>query len=325
MKSCIFSRALLISVLFVIYSFGNTETGQKGIQLKFHSDHTFKIAQFTDLHWNNNSVNRFQTANTIRMVLETEKPDLAILTGDIVTSPPAKEGWLAVSEIFSDAGIPWAVTLGNHDGETGITGDQIFELLSSDKLFIGSSGPEMYGCGNYSIPILSSDGKSVAAVIYCLDSGNHPEDKTLGDWDWIHFDQIDWYRKTSDKYTMTNNGTPVPSLMFFHIPLPEFINVIGKDTAAGVNKEGVSSSKINSGLFASLLEKKDVMGVFSGHNHDNDNIGTDHKITMAFGQVTGADAYGSFERGSRIIEIHEGKPVFSSWIRTKSQVSFRFQ
>lgn len=325
MKSVIFSRALIFSFLIVIYSFGNTESCQKGIQLKFHSDRKFKIAQFTDLHWNNNSVNRTQTVNTIRMVLETEKPDLAILTGDIVTAPPAKEGWRAVSKIFSDAGIPWAVTLGNHDGETGITGDQIFELLSSDKFFVGCSGPELYGCGNYSIPVLSSDGKSVAAVIYCLDSGNHPEDKTLGDWDWIHSDQIDWYRKASDKYTTANKGNPVPSLMFFHIPLPEFINVISKDTSAGINKEGASSSKINSGLFASLLEKKDVTGIFSGHNHENDNIGTFNNITMAFGQVTGTDAYGSFERGSRIIELQEGKQVFSSWIRTKSGISFRFR
>jgi 3',5'-cyclic AMP phosphodiesterase CpdA len=291
---------------------------------RFRENHIFKIAQFTDIHWDNTSVNCSRTDSTIRMVLESEKPDLAVLTGDVVTAAPAREGWLAVSKIFIDEKVPWAVTLGNHDGEPGITRDEIFNLLSPMPYFAGSKGPGLYGCGNYSIPVKSSDGKPVAAVIYCMDSNDYPKDRKSGTYDWIHFDQIGWYRNTSDKYTKANNGSPVPSVVFFHIPLVEFRNVVGKMATTGIKNEGVSSSDINSGLLASLVEKKDVMGVFVGHDHDNDYIGIDHDIALSFGQVTGADAYGNLERGSRIIELHEGEFSFDTWIRTKSGVTFRY-
>ena len=34
------------------------------------------------------------------------------------------------------------------------------------------------------------------------------------------------------------------------------------------------------------------MGVFVGHDHDNDFIGIDKGIALGYGRVTGADAYG---------------------------------
>lgn len=299
-------------------------SAQHQIQFHFRNDHTFKIAQFTDMHWDNNSPRCAETIETIRKVLSAEKPDLAVLTGDIVTSTPAKEGWLAVAKIFAEAQMPWAVTLGNHDAEPEITRDQIFELLQPLPYFAGSKGQELYGCGNYSLPVKSSNGKSVAAVIYCMDSNDYPTDKKIGHYDWIQYDQIGWYRSACDKYTAGNNGMPLPSLMFFHIPLVEFNNVIGRETTVGTKNEGVASSEINSGLFASLVGKKDVMGVFVGHDHDNDYIGIEHDIALAFGRVTGSDAYGDLERGSRIIEMHEGEFSFNTWIRTPSGTQFKY-
>jgi hypothetical protein len=69
---------------------------------------------------------------------------------------------------------------------------------------------------------------------------------------------------------------------------------------------------------------QDVMGVFVGHDHDNDYIGMEHDIALAFGRVTGADAYGEFERGARVIELHEGAFRFDTWIRTPSSKAFTY-
>jgi len=317
-------KSLILLLLTFATSAALSVSAQNNIQFEFRKDHTFKIAQFTDIHWDNNSPKCTETTETIRKVLSEEKPDLVVLTGDIVTAVPAKEGWLAVAKLFADAKMPWAVTLGNHDAEPEITRDQIFELLQPLPYFVGSKGPELYGCGNYTLPVKSSDGRSVAAVIYCMDSNDYPKDKKIGHYDWIQFDQIGWYRKTSDQITDSNNQSPVPSVAFFHIPLVEFNNVAGKETTVGVKKESVASSEINSGLFASLVEKKDVMGVFVGHDHDNNYIGIDHDIALAFGETTGADAYGDLERGSRIIELHEGEFSFDTWIRTKSGIQFKY-
>ena len=118
---------------------------QREHQFKFRSDHTFKIVQFTDIHWNNNSPKCVQTTETINLVLATEKPDLAILTGDIVTDLPEKEGWLAVAEIFTKAQMPFAVVLGNHDSERIILREYIFELLQANPWFVGEKGPKLSG------------------------------------------------------------------------------------------------------------------------------------------------------------------------------------
>ena len=313
-----------MTILIFIFCTIATLTAQTNIHFQFKKDHSFKIAQFTDFHWDNKSANCAKTIETIQQVLNNEKPDIAILTGDIVTASPAKEGWLAIAKIFNDAKTPWAVTLGNHDAEPGLSRAEIFKLLETLPYFVGSKGPAIYGSGNYTLPIAASDKKSTAAVIYCMDSNDYSKDKKIAHYDWIHFDQIDWYRKTSDKYTSANNNSPVPSVMFFHIPIVEFNNIVGKETTIGIKKENVASSEINSGIFASLVEKKDIMGVFVGHDHNDDFIGIYLNICLAFGQVTGADAYGELERGARIIELQEGKFSFDSWIRTKTGANFKY-
>jgi hypothetical protein len=316
----------MLNILMLIIAVLSAQplSAQKNIQLKFGNDHTFKIAQFTDIHWENSSPECVKTIETIQFVLNTEKPDLVILTGDVVTGVPAREGWMALTKTFVDAKVPFAVTLGNHDAEPEITRDQIFELLETLPYFVGSKGPELYGCGNYALTVKSSHGKSVASAIYCMDSNDYPKDKMIGHYDWIRYDQIGWYRTTSDRFTTQNKGFPLPALMFFHIPIPEYNNVVGKETTIGVKNEGVASADINSGLFASMVEKKDVMGVFVGHDHENNYIGIEHEIALAFGQVTGADAYGDLERGSRIIELHEGEFSFNTWIRTKSGIQYKY-
>ena len=52
-------------------------------------DGKFVIAQFTDLHWTPESPKCAETAATIRAVLKAEHPDLAVLSGDVVTADPA--------------------------------------------------------------------------------------------------------------------------------------------------------------------------------------------------------------------------------------------
>ena len=59
--------------------------------LKFNPDKKFKIVQFTDLHvkWQDpRSDIAFERMN---QVLDDEKPDLVIFTGDIIYSKPALE------------------------------------------------------------------------------------------------------------------------------------------------------------------------------------------------------------------------------------------
>ena len=306
-----------ICILLLIWTgtFHSEVFGQDQFNFK---DGKFKIAQFTDLHWIPNSANSLKTTATIQSVLKSEMPDLAILTGDIVTGDPARDGWKSIISIFENAQIPFTVTMGNHDPEHLIK-DDMYDLLLKSPYYVGEKGPkDIMGMGNNVISIYNSK-NDIAALLYCFDSNDYTPENNYGYYDWIHFNQIEWYRKQSSQFTQNNGSSPIPSLAFFHIPLLEYNNVIGRETTFGKNLEsGVSSPTVNSGLFNAFVDMQDVMGVFAGHDHNNDYIGMEYDIALGYGRVTGDDAYGSLERGGRIIEIFEGKPQFDTWIVTPS-------
>lgn len=278
-----------------------------------------KIVQLTDIHWDPQSKNCAQTAQTIETVLALEKPDIAMLTGDVVTEKPGPEGWKAIIALLEKAQVPFTVMMGNHDAEV-MPKQEIYDLLAQSPYFIGEKGPEtIHGCGNYVVPVYGADHKTTKALLYCIDSNDYPESKDYGTYDWIHFDQIAWYRQTSALFTKENGGNPLPALAFFHIALPEYDAIPNNGTMLGEKNEGSGASKINSGLFASFIEMGDVMGAFVGHDHDNDFIGTHYQIALAYGRVTGTDAYGDLERGMRVIELKENERSFDTWVRTPSK------
>lgn len=310
---------MAVAVLMTLASVGCKQAAkdmQASAELRFDETGIFKIAQFTDLHWDDTSPNCDETRAVIQAVLETEQPDIAIVTGDVVTAPPAMDGWKSIAQIFADAKVPWALTLGNHDDEAGMSRADVFEALKGSAYFIGDVGPAIHGSGNYALPVYGRNDDSVRALLYCVDTHNRPSAHKYGHYDWVHFDQLAWYRERSAYYRDRNGGRPLPALAFFHIPIREFEEVHKKDDKFGTAREGIASSNINSGLFASFVEMGDVMGAFVGHDHNNDYIGMHYDIALAFGRTTGIDAYGDLERGGRIIVLHEGERRFDTWIRT---------
>lgn len=285
-----------------------------------------RIAQLTDIHWRPGSEKSEKNPDTILKVLEMEKPDVIILTGDVVTHQPAKEGWRSVVGMMEASGIPFAVTMGNHDAENWPE-DSIYHYLSKSRLFIGEKGPEaLSGTGNYILPVYASDGtEKVKALLYCMDSNDYTKDaEKFGNYAWIEWNQIAWYREQSRWYAAQNNGQPLPALAFFHIGVPEFKHIQDRPDMYGHLGENGGFPKINSGMFNAMIEQGDVMGVFVGHDHDNDYIGQEYGIALAYGRVSGHDAYGDLERGSRIIELYEDKRQFDTWITTPSMKSLGY-
>jgi hypothetical protein len=58
--------------------------------LKFNADKKFKIVQFTDVHWVPGDSASEEAAERMNEVLDVEKPDLVIYTGDLVFGKPEK-------------------------------------------------------------------------------------------------------------------------------------------------------------------------------------------------------------------------------------------
>ena len=218
----------LLFVLWIVFCFCSCSENTTTInsRFRFNDNGKFKIAQLTDIHIHPGDVKSESVPDTILAVLAKEKPDLVIMTGDIVTRKPALQGWELIMNMMKKANIPYAVTMGNHDPEA-MDRDSIYDLLMTDPLFVGEKGSEeLSGVGNFVLPIGASDGSSqIKSVLYCLDSGDYPDIPETGSYAWIKWNQIEWYRQQSEEYTRLNGGQPIPSLAFFHIAVPEYRNI----------------------------------------------------------------------------------------------------
>ncbi|QZT36847.1 metallophosphoesterase [Halosquirtibacter xylanolyticus] len=322
MKNILFYSLFIWSGIFITGCDQSIDSS-KSYGLRFREDKTFIIAQFTDIHWSNSSPKCHETLMSIHSVLTEEKPDLVILTGDIVTDDPSKKGWARIAKVFEKNQVKWTVVLGNHDSEPDIKRAEIFNYLKTKPFFIGEVG-NVTGVGNFDLPIIGSSSDKVEAVVYCMDSNEYGINPKITDYDWIHYDQIEWYRNLSDSYRQTNGDRAIPSLAFFHIPLPEYKELLSDSLKVGLQYEGVASSDLNSGLFTSMIEKQDVMGVFVGHDHNNNFIGVYKGVGLGYGQRSGADSYGKIPIGGRIIRLNEGSFSYDSWIRTHKGRDFMF-
>lgn len=287
--------------------------------LRFHGDGTFKIIQLTDLHVSGEEdhPDDAKTLSLIDQAIKEEKPDLIVYSGDLIWSEGVKnpeQSFRKVLDNGSKWNIPFAIIYGNHDTEETVTRDDLQKIQLEYSLALSEEGPKnINGVGNYTLTIKSSNSEKEEAIIYFFDSGAlAPE--TIGGYEWIHQNQVNWYATESQKFAQANKKK-MPALAFFHIPIPEYNEVWQRGNVTGTKRENISSPQINSGLFTSMLENGDVMGTFAGHDHDNDFCGELNDISLCFGRVTGYHCYGELQRGVRIIRLHEGERRFDSWIR----------
>lgn len=292
-------------------------------ELQFNKDGKFKIVQFTDVHFKYKNPASDIALERINQVLDEEQPDFVIFTGDVVYSAPADKGMLQVLEQVSKRKLPFVVTFGNHDNEQGMTREQLYDII---RQVPGNLMPDRGSVlsPDYVLTVkASSDAKKDAAVLYCMDSHSYSPLKDVKGYAWLTFDQVNWYRQQSAAYTARNGGKPLPALAFFHIPVPEYNEAASDENAIlrGTRMEEACAPKLNTGMFAAMKEFGDVMGIFVGHDHDNDYAVMWKGILLAYGRFTGGNTeYNHLPNGARIIVLDEGARTFTSWIRQKDGI-----
>lgn len=289
------------------------------LKLSFKKDGTFKIVQFTDTHYMHGNPKSDTTLLLIERVLDAEKPDMVVFSGDIVTGKPIREGWDAITQFVIDRKIPFAVNLGNHDHEQGLTRDDIAAFVTSYPFNLNSrSNIAPDRVMDNIIPIYSSTKPlKEAALIYCFDSGAYSTIEGVPGYDWITPAQIEWYRTKSLEYSVKNNFKPLPALAYFHIALPEYRLAFNdeKNVRFGERKEDECSPVLNTGMFFSMKQMGDIMGTFVGHDHVNNYIVDYHRIALAFGHFSGwKTTYTADTNGARIVILKEGKREFDTWL-----------
>jgi len=292
--------------------------------LKFNSAGTFKIVQFTDTHISYSKLdNSLKSIETMRAVLDMEKPDFVIFTGDNITDLPLKEGLQLLVEPAATRHIPYIMLFGNHDNEAKmkISRDELGKMTTKLTGYYNMKpAKHIKGANNYIVEIKNANRKKTEALLYCLDSNDY--DTIVGKKVYAGFcsDQVEWYIKSSKKYTKDNHQQPIPSLAFFHIPLFEYSNISDKSPLyVGMYKEKPCPPVINTGMFAAMVKCGDVMGCFVGHDHNNDFVFNKFGIYLGYGRFTGSNnTYSQCENGARVIVMQQGEKKFTTWIRLKS-------
>ncbi|MDR0962320.1 MAG: metallophosphoesterase family protein [Mediterranea sp.] len=289
--------------------------------LRFHPDGTFKIVQFTDTHYKVGVAASDTMIDCVNKVLDAEKPDLVIFTGDVIYNAPAEEGLRTVLAQVSRRKIPFAVVFGNHDDEQGLSRPQLYDIVRTVPGNLLPSRGEA-SSPDYTLTIhASTNAKKDAATLYCMDSNAYSQVKGVGGYDWFHGNQVAWFRRQAAAVKAANQGDTIPALAFFHIPLPEYREATASPNAIlrGTRMEKACSPELNSGMFVAMKEAGDVMATFVGHDHDNDYAVMWYDILLAYGRYTGGNTvYNHLPNGARVIRLNEGTRTFTTWLHLRN-------
>lgn len=286
--------------------------------LRFRQSGTFTLIQFTDLHFGGSEDAR--TEALMRELLALEKPDLAVFTGDLIASSghPAPAGLLHQAlRPCADAGVPFALTLGNHDDEGPLGREALWDVAQSQPGCVNTTQDAgTAGVGDQALVIAGRNG-GMAALLHLLDSHAYaPNGKAYA---WLKPGQAAWHRQicAAVETTRPDWQSRLPELAFFHIPLPEHAQAWDNGSALGNCGETVCCPVHNSGFFEALRDAGHVLGAFVGHDHLNDYIGQVDGLALGFGRATGHSGYGKdgFARGARLIRLQENVRDLETWIR----------
>ncbi len=313
--------------------------------LKF-KDGKFKIMLMADFHEfttedsekEAGSKGIYKTSDMQKLMnksLDELKPDLVVFLGDNAKGSSDEDARLAIKKItdpISQRNIPLAIVFGNHDRESVISLERMLEIYAEENelFYTYDAKPELTGCGNCNITVKSSDGEKDVLNLWMIDSNGNPVDPTLSPYDWVHEDQVEWYKETAEKLKNENGGKSVPALWFMHIPLIEeyqflrkpkfyeyFNSVPGhhklkgkrymlKDGVEGYLGEAPYCATVDSGVFKAWKETGDVIGAFFGHDHMNDFVGYLDGIMFAQNKTAGFKPYTDGCRsGVRLVTLDE--------------------
>lgn len=307
---------LLASLIFIVFNL----KAQKA--LKFNKDKSYKILQFTDVHYRPGKLASDTALLQINEALDAEKPDFVVFSGDLAWGKPAKACFDTVLQTVISRKIPWAYVNGNHDDEQGWTRKQIMDYVVEQPYNYTMHGDKsLKGEGNYILEVKKADNNdSIGALLYFFDTGSYSPKKNISKYDWLDLNQINWYTDQTNAYTQSNNGNPYPALAFFHIPLFEYSVMTSQENQGnivGTKKEKECNPKLNTGMFAAMVIGGDVMATFCGHDHDNDYIGMYQGIALAYGRYSGGNTvYNNLgKNGCRVINLKEGERGFDTYIR----------
>ncbi len=319
--------------------------------LHVNKDGKFKILQVADLHLSTGpglcrepeppTHNGGQceadprTLTFIEKILDDEKPDLIVLTGDQIngdSAPDAQSAVFKFASLFISRKIPFATIFGNHDDEGSLSREALMQITHNLPYSLCEPGPlNLDGVGNYIVEVHARGSSSHSALtLYLLDThGYSPDERQFRGYDWIKKNQIDWFKSTAQTLKTSPSHTGYThhhmDMAFIHIPLPEYRlteTIVG---STGSALETPTAPGFNSGFKDALVEEG-VLAVSCGHDHVNDycalsrDAGGKPDLWMCYGGAAGFGGYGGYggyHRRVRVWEFDMNEARIVTWKRVE--------
>ena len=329
---------IFLSILLVLAIIGGTATltvtfyGKKYVRAE---DTAFSVLQITDVHILNDEKKDAKAFKTITAMVETTKPDMIVVTGDVTSEKENYTAFKTFCTFMEKFEIPWAFTFGNHEGldiqyepnevldpEKIADKQMLNDYLESLEYCIYERGEEdVDGMGNYYYTVRDDNGKALTSLIF-MDSNSY--DNENDGYDHFHDNQIQWYENTVKQIAVNENGDEskvVPSLAFFHIPMQEYkAGYDGGERIWGRRLEKECSPAVDDKMFETMEKLGSTKGCFVGHDHMN-NYSVNHKgIRLTYGLSCDHNIYVVPFRGGTLINIkNDGSFTTQSLIRHRGQ------
>lgn len=225
--------------------------------------------------------NGHNTTAFIRRLIEKDRPNLVIFTGDNVYGSRgdahSRKLMVQITDPLASSHIPFAIVIGNHDVELpwmSVSG--LYQFMRQNR---SSGGGGAILSGNGRIKIMK-DKKSVINIYlfdymhrYCVFCLNGVNVDRVGGYQPVTEEQIDWFNRTSN--------VNVTTLAFTHVPVREYIDVVkaqlnvsrgvGSPRVVGDNFDSINSGK--NGRLYDALQERNVRVLSVGHDHTNDFCG----------------------------------------------------
>lgn len=254
----------------------------------------FTVLQLTELHYHLPHKSK-ETDNIVKELVADAAPDLIVITGDSVVGPANATYTKRLAKLMDGLGVPWAIVYGNHDDEGKADKYWMGAVYENSEFCLYENGPcNVGGAGNYIVNI-TSNGQPFYSFMM-MDSNRqtiYDGEKEFGSFTPA---QVAWYDWAIDGL---NAAGYFKSMMFFHIPFPEFEDAYltweesGFDPSmgSGSKNEDVCCSTYNPGMFAKILEKGSTTHVFVGHDHVNDYSVRYKGVTLTYGVKSSKQYY----------------------------------
>ncbi len=340
------SLLLVCAMLCSLFVF--TVGAEEKTQLRFKEDGSFTILQLSDPQ-DDKYISKELIA-FIEKAIETAKPDLIVITGDLVEDSrpvvdvngddePILEGVknkdyataLADTESaieqmlapIAESGIPFAVTQGNNDYNSGITNEDwlaIYAGFSTCLTFDESDDAE--GKIDQFLPILASDSDTPVFGLWMLDNGKG-----------FTAEQLQWMQEY--------DAGGVPGIVFEHIPTDDIGNLFEecKPWDDGAFADGVTAYRLNKSIAAghaefahepgviteefTVWQQQNVIGAFFGHEHTCGYTGEVDGITMGMTYGCQFAKFGPY--GIRTLTLYEETGTFTTELYTYEDGVFTLQ